>query len=231
MVQASPRTGFIDSTLTRLLARLCATDPRASRHSAADRLSEWTSWTAAISLSAALSGVPAGAQGGRNAAPSDDALEAECRSVRAALARSIAQAHGEAANATPTLVFKPYRQRYLARQQALEAGLGPLRERLRAALAARSPALARLAAVDAVMAQVIDGRERQLLASVPQVLEKHFIRLRDGASTAQDDADATWLNVFQQDARDALLAELDFRYQPIEGLLEALRARQQQASG
>jgi hypothetical protein len=34
---------------------------------------------------------------------------------------------------------------------------------------------------------------------------------------------AAWLDVFRKDMQGVLLAELDIRFQPVEGLLEALR--------
>jgi len=156
--------------------------------------------------------------------------------------------------------FAPYRQRYIARQQAMEAGIGPLRGRLRAVLAAKSPELARLASVDAVMEQALDPQEQRLLATVPSLLEKYFKRLRQGhlATLANeteetDETDqaaqavmgatpapegqgkpssspiqaqpAAWLDAFGKDMQGVLLAELDIRFQPVEGLLEALRAK------
>lgn len=128
------------------------------------------------------------------------------------------QAAPAAPDAPPPLTdFAPYRQRYLARQQAMDAAVGPLRGRLRARLAGKSPAMARLAAVDVVMEQVLGAQERSLLGSVPTLLEKHFKRLRQAAPEG-------WLDAFHQDARDVLLAELELRFQPVDGLLEALRA-------
>jgi len=153
--------------------------------------------------------------------------------------------------------FAPYRQRYIARQQAMEAGIGPLRGRLRAVLAAKSPELARLASVDAVMEQALDPQEQRLLATVPSLLEKYFKRLRQGhlATLAHetDETDqaaqavmgdtpapegpskpssspiqaqpAAWLDAFGKDMQGVLLAELDIRFQPVEGLLDALRAK------
>lgn len=86
MVQVSRRTGFTGSALTRLLAQLSDTDVPESRQALADRLSQWFSWTDAISLSAALDsdlGVAvSGAQG------SDCTEEAqECARLKAALAK------------------------------------------------------------------------------------------------------------------------------------------------
>jgi hypothetical protein len=77
--------------------------------------------------------------------------------------------------------------------------------------------MARLAAVDVVMEQVLGAQERSLLAGVPALLETHFKRLRQAAPDA-------WLDRFRRDAREVLLAELDLRFQPVDGLLEALRA-------
>jgi hypothetical protein len=250
MAQVSGRTGFNGSALVRLLSRLSQVDVREPRQVTADRLSQWFGWTDAISLSAALNGNPAASPSGVRAGAS--AEENECNRVRAALTSAIAQDStfvqkpasaptkadkagkaakatnaspedtaidtpaASAATATPT-DFAPYRQRYLARQQAMDAAVGPLRGRLRARLAGKSPAMARLAAVDVVMEQVLGAQERSLLGSVPTLLEKHFKRLRQAAPEG-------WLDAFHQDARDVLLAELELRFQPVDGLLEALRA-------
>ena len=66
------------------------------------------------------------------------------------------------------------------------------------------------------MAQVLSVQERRLLATVPSLLERHYKRLRD--EHEGDD----WAELFRQDMRAVLLAELDLRMQPVEGLMEAL---------
>jgi hypothetical protein len=226
MAQVSQRTVFNGSALVRLLSRLADTEVREPRQATADRLSQWFGWTDAISLSAALEGVPAAASSRQRAFANTE--ERECARARTALADAIAEDGAAAAAAD----FAPFRRRYLALQQAMEAGIGPLRGRLRVALAARSPAMARLAAVDVVMEQVLAVREHSLLAGVPALLEKHFKRLSgNGASSttaepAGEPQAGEWLHVFRKDMKNVLLAELDFRFQPIEGLLEALRMRQ-----
>lgn len=230
MEQVSRRTGFTGPALIRLLARLADGDVRESRQAFADRLGQWLNWTDAISLSAALNGSPAAAPSGARVGAS--AAEAECARARAALVKAIAEDSTPAPSMSTSADFSPYRRRYLARQQAMEAGIGPLRARLRAMLAAGSPAMARLAGVDAVMEQVLVEHERSLLSTVPVLLEKHFERLRRAAQP-QDEPDTeaqpeAWLDVFRKNMQDLLLAELDFRLQPIEGLLEALRMRQPQ---
>ena len=227
MAQVSQRTVFNGSALVRLLSRLTDADVREPRQATADRLSQWFGWTDAISLSAALDGAVATAAAPSRARASASAEERECVRARAALAKAVAEDGAVAA----AVDFTPFRCRHLALQQAMEAGIGPLRGRLRALLAARSPAMARLAAVDVVMEQVLAAREHSLLASVPALLEKHFTRLRQASpeTTGEPDSEAgagEWLHVFRKDMKNVLLAELDFRFQPIEGLLEALRMRQ-----
>src|SRR5437868_5770758 len=75
---------------------------------------------------------------------------------------------------------------------------------------------------------------RSLLGAVPGLLEGHFARLRQAEQAALAAPQATgestaltpgaWLNVFRKDMRSVLLAELDIRLQPVEGLLAALRS-------
>ncbi|WP_460911260.1 DUF3348 family protein [Paraburkholderia jirisanensis] len=181
--------------------------------------------------------------------------------------------------------FAPFGQQYQAQQQSMETAIDELRNRLRAMLATRGEAHARLALVDATMARALDARERTLLGTVPSMLEAHFVRLRDtaiaaeeAATQARDDEAAhpsadeaengradeaaneamseaankatekvtekaaekatvrgqntaaappasAWLDAFREDMHAVLLAELDVRFQPVEGLLAALRAR------
>ncbi len=248
MVRVSRRAGFTGSALVRWLASLGDLDVPESKQVFADRLSQWLAWTDAIALSAALDGSPAPAPAASGVAKTSiNADEAECARVRAALtsaivrdnalgadkARAISHATDRSVSAdiTPdtTRDFTPHRRRYVARQQAMEASIGPLRARLRTALAGRSPAMARLAAMDAVMEQLLGPREHHLLATVPTLLEKQFDRLARAEPAAHSDTpamDATseWLSAFAHDVQGVLIAELDIRMQPVEGLLAALRS-------
>ena len=94
--------------------------------------------------------------------------------------------------------------------------------------------MGRLAVLDAVMERALGERERSLLANLPVLLAGHFERLRDAAQPLPDDGDGAqaapgapgpWLDVFRKDMQSVLLAELDIRLQPVEGLLAALRTR------
>ena len=118
--------------------------------------------------------------------------------------------------------FATYRQRYSRCQLAMETQIVPLRRRLRATLADRSPALAKLAELDTVMEQVVGARERSLLATVGARLEPRFDQLRVAAGEPSPGV-PPWLEQFRQEMRGLLRAELDLRLQPVEGLLEACR--------
>jgi hypothetical protein len=230
------RTPPIGSAFIRALAALNDVPASAAPDAFAQRLAQWLAWTDAFSLSAALgdaaerSDVPG--FGGHGALVAD---ERELARVRAALTKSIIAAP---AGAEPRRVDRPlagavapiempadfavYRQRYSQCQLAMETQIVPLRRRLRASLADRSSALAKLAELDSVMEQVVGAQERTLLASVAARLEPCFDRLR----ATQDEASSqpgAWLERFRQEMRTLLLAELDLRLQPVEGLLEACR--------
>ena len=237
------RTRFTGAALVRLLAAMDDVDTPASQAPFAERLSQWFGWTEAISLSSALTTGPAAdVRPLGTAVPS--AIEREAVRTRAALvklltedrspARRGASLRRQPASLTPEpppaeIDFQVFRERYQDRQAAMDQAIGPLRRRIRSELTGASPALARLAALDTVMEQVVGGRERVLLANVPLWLEQHFERLRrDARETAADASlppptDAAWLDTFRHDFRDVLLAELDLRMQPVDGLLDALR--------
>ena len=175
------------------------------------------------------------------------AEENECARVRTSLANAIAGDSAlaaaqaaracacAAAAATDAAVdYAVFRQRYLSMQQAMETDIGNLRGRLREMLAARTPAMTRLAVVDAVMERALSARERSLLAAVPALLGGHFERLRQAEQadagrrrkprgTPRRLTPGAWLDVFRKDMQSVLLAELDVRFQPVEGLLAALR--------
>jgi hypothetical protein len=233
-----PLTG---SAFIRALAALNDVHAPASPDAFAQRLAQWLAWTDAFSLSAALSDASARpdvpALAGRAAVSAD---EREFARVRAALVKVIADAPaggaeprrlgrpqaGVAAPAEVPVDFASYRQRYAKCQLAMETQIVPLRRRLRSTLAERSSALAKLAELDTVMEQVVGARERALLATVAGRLEPRFDRWRGAQDDPTSDAPTRpgpWLDRFRQEMRDLLLAELDLRLQPVEGLLEACR--------
>ena len=203
-------------TFIRLLATLTDGDLAAPPSSLSDRLSQWLDWTHALALSTALDGRPADAPG---APMFSDTEEAECANLRVSLAAAIT-AERELPLPAELPDFTVLRPRILTLQRRMQAGTGHLRGRLRDMLANASPDMARLAELDAAMERSLSPREHTLLANVPLLLGAHFERLRTA------DAGGAWLEAFRRDMQSVLLAELDVRFQPVEGLLSALRTCQ-----
>lgn len=232
MVQALHRTPVRGPTFIRLLASLTDAAAPSTPPPLPDRLSQWLDWNQAIALSTALDGRSARA----DSEPFTGEDEDECMRQRAALAQAIVgdpvlaqAAHGEVG-----IDYAIFRQRYLTHQRAMQAATGRLRGKLRDRLAGVSEPMARLATVDAAMELALSPREHALLAGAPRLLGAHFERLRkaaehsaegaEGAELSPGETSAAWLDVFRKDMQSVLLAELDVRFQPVEGLLAALRA-------
>lgn len=227
----SPHTGINSSGLVRLLAGLKIASPSgagAIRPSGADKLGHWLDWTDDIALSAALA--HKGRTTGDGAAPaqpvadianvtaSAQAARAALSSLRAERVQAITAQSLWSAPAGPAgepVDPAPYRHAYQAQQRAMSARCSSLRDLVRQMLVNAGPPLARLAALDAVLDKGLAGRERQLLAALPSLMEKHFKSLHLAQA-------AGWLEAYGQDMQAVLMAELDIRLLPIEGMMQAL---------
>ena len=207
---------FHGARLVRVLARLAAPGVPESRQSLAERLGDWLAVTAALALSLAL-GSPAPENAGEPVAairpdPGRADAAAAARGARDRLRHALeSAASGFDASASD---FPSYRRHHQRMQREMSLRIAPLRRALRAALAARSADLARLAALDAVFEQALAERERGLLASAPVLVGRRFDQLR-GTSDG-------WLATFHDDFRETLAAELELRLQPLDGLIAAL---------
>jgi hypothetical protein len=199
-------TGSVSGTVRKTIGH---PGPTATKHrpSLAQRLAPWLAWSDAIALAGALAAAaPAPASPARAAAAARDAVFAY-EQARHALAQAIDLDEPEGvdlrewpADATPG-------RRYRAHQQAMAARIDPLRRRVRAALAAQSAALGRVAMLDQRIEQALGTRERQLLAALPGWLD-HRLK-RDPAPPHE---------VMQP----LLHAELTHRLQPVGGMLSAM---------
>lgn len=114
--------------------------------------------------------------------------------------------------ADPPASFASYHRYYTAMQVEMDKSIRPFRAALRQALAGLSQPAASLATLDATLEAALAGRERALLAGVPQWLADRF---RDSQGDAADDR-------FRELLRELLLAELELRLLPVAGLLGAL---------
>ncbi len=242
---------FSSSKLVRLLSDWAPAEAQTSRHDFAQRLSQWLNVADAITLHAAHQSIrpvavvkPPVAQ----ALPLT-ALEEDLHRVRTALVKAIV-ASGAAPQARnnrdrsllpqpkgapePDAGFAPYQQRYLDQQRQMALQIEALRGHVRHAVALASARLAQLAAMDAVLEQMLGGREQKAMGAVPAVLERRFAQLRaahqlevDAQPQPDDPAlwrqPGGWQHRFGKELEAALLAELEVRLQPVTGLMEALR--------
>lgn len=245
MARGLPRTSFNSSRLVRLLADFSVTEVAEAKQSFADRLGQWLDFTDAMALYSALN--ENAGHGSTKQASANPAINEEFARLRHALAESITSdgvlKAGNVRIKLPTPAahlavdsaadFSPYHRYYLAHQRDMATGIGPLRGKVRAALAGQSPARQRLAALDAVMDEAMATRERNLLAMVPLLLAKRFEHLykahqaaRGETPVADDPAQwmqpGGWLAAYCRDMQAVLLAELDLRLEPVAGLIEAL---------
>ena len=215
------RRNFSSSKLVRLLGEWAPVDAHASGMDFAERLSLWLNAFDAIGLQAAhqsikaiKTAVPTNTSDARSTRP--QALEEDVQRVRTALVNAI-ERNSLAIDKLPQAdaSYSPYRQRHLELQRRMEQMIAPLRDHVRQTLCRISPKLRKLAALDAVLEQLLAPRAQLLLPEAASLMERRFEHL------AQSD-DAGWLETFGKDWRLALLAELDLRLEPITGLIEAL---------
>lgn len=243
--RSSPPTSFNSAPLVRLLAGLDIANAADSSQTFAERLSHWVAWTDAIALSGALGGAastPACAANTGSGARAS-ALADQLRRVRKELTEAIVQdvmftgakAGPNAADGTleeSDFDLGTYRRHYLAHQRAMEERIGELRQHARAVASQLSPELGRLAVLDAAMDNALAQHQRRVLANVPVMLERRFKNMRKSRQQAASAAGvvvAPRAPTRRQRSpaagpamQNILLAELETRLQPVEGMIEAL---------
>jgi hypothetical protein len=245
MTRALPRTNFHSSRLIRCLADLDLADAIGPGHAFAEKLGLWLDFTDAINLfsahNASAPDLPMRTQSLKGIAPGDEvarlrtslaqAITKSC-SLSQSKARTPANAPVKEVPMDLTAIFEPYRRTYLALQRDMELAIQPLRARVRELLARTSPALMKLAALDAAFDSILKEREGKLLGTVPLLLEQRFTQQFKShqqtlIETGQADNPALWLQAgswlarFGNELKTVLLAELDLRLQPTIGLVEA----------
>ncbi|HEY0826010.1 MAG TPA: DUF3348 family protein [Ramlibacter sp.] len=209
------RSTFGSSPLVRTLGEWSPVDAGACGMDFAERWSLWLNAFDAIRLQAAHQAIrairsPAAPPVTQRRASRTGDLAEDLRRLRATLARAIAQPveAGEAAG------YAPWQQRHAELQRQTDLLLGPLREHVRQVLSGTSARLHRLAAMDAALESMLAPREQAILPAVGALLERRHAQLREAGR--QQDFDNEW--------RQAQLAELDLRLAPVAGLVEALGA-------
>jgi hypothetical protein len=177
----------------------------------AERMSLWFGALDAIRLQAAQQSLRAikAAESGQRADTEHQvrALVQDFQRVRTVLAAAIAEG-GVAADGR----YAPYRERHLQLQRHMDDMIVPLRDRARQALSRASAGLRQLAVLDATLEDMLAPRAHKLLPTLAGLIERRFEQLRVDEQ----------LDNFEKDWRQALLAELELRLEPVAGLIDAL---------
>ncbi len=128
--------------------------------------------------------------------------------------------------------FEPYLQFYAARQREIELKFQYLLSYVRDAAAGFSPRLARLVALESSLGDTLAAYGRQLFAGVPGLLQSRFEALSEAPPYVEiapeeecapgDEGPPAWLQTFGAEMQELLLAELEVRLLPVQGLIEAL---------
>ncbi len=116
-----------------------------------------------------------------------------------------------------------YQAFYVAQQKDMSAKIQGLRTYMREVLSATSPSMAKLALVDKTLEETIGFPLRGGFSAMSKVVQQYTQRLE---SEWQDDAQQELFQErgssdFLNELHQLLLAELDLRLQPIQGMLDA----------
>ncbi len=249
------RSNFNSSKLVRLLGDWQLADVDVSGPDFAERLSLWLGAFDAMKLHAVHQAVKtmAGERFDLSRPRKKTPVEDEFHRVKALMVKAITEtpftpvrgAHfdkqgrpieaGAETTVATAVDYAPYRQRYLDQQHQMDMRINALRAHVRGLVSQVSPRLKQLAALDAVMGDMLAEREHKLLTTLPGLLKKRFEHLRQTHQqklvAVQQPDDPTlwrrpggWLNTFSAELHEVLLAELDVRLGPVMGLIEALNA-------
>lgn len=211
----SPSLSVGAPPVARLLARMAGRTAVPPADGPVGRLGGWIDWPHAVKLSRALD-APAAAPGEGRIDDTDEWVE-RAAAERAALAAEIAAGPAEPPSGPEPELF---RQHVRTVQRGIQSSCARLRGELQEQLACGSPAQAHLAAVDSAMEAALSPREQILLASVPDLVAA---RLGSLLADSPESGHPDQLRGFHKEVRDLLLAELELRFLPIDGLLAALR--------
>jgi hypothetical protein len=231
-------TLFGSSPLVRAFGAWMPADAQATGADAAERLAHWVGPLDAIRLQAVHHALRASTAGGASSHANTKAattLAEDVERARGVLARAIAQDPLRLAAVPPgeDAGYGPWQQRHIELQRQMAQMLGALRDHARQAVSRASPRLRQLAVLDAAFEELLAAREQSLLPTTLTLLERRYHQLRKANAAAVSTGDegeapapataAGWLATFATDWRQALLAELELRLEPVAGLLDALR--------
>lgn len=204
---------------------------------AAQRLADSMGWMDAVALAQTLGATePVSAPASATASAPDAALlqaaqatahavVARCRAALLASFTDPALLRGGTPPGSSALeAVAPFRQHHVQQQRAMAARLPPLRALLREQISAASPRLAQLAALDAVLESALHDIQQQRLAALPSMLQQRGLGLKPADQHGPEAwPPQGWRAQLWADLQRLLQAELALRWQPLQGLADALQ--------
>ena len=243
MTRALTRTNFHSSHLVRTLCDLAVLETAGHEIAFGEKLGLWIDFADAIALTRVLNASVKDVHPA-TLATEGSPVQAEFTKARANLEGAVTKSSApntgrmRAELSLPKLdlplddpkVYTPFRRYHQAHQRDMENNVRSVRAKVRDGVAAQSPTLRQLVALDAAFDGILGEREARLLSTIPSLMEKRFNQLRKAHLQTQpiDDSPDQWMKPgawmarFCTELQTVLLAELDLRLQPAVGLLEAL---------
>jgi hypothetical protein len=126
--------------------------------------------------------------------------------------------------------YEPYGRFYAAHQREMGGKIQRLRAQVREAVRGGSAELAQLVVLDEALGDTLTLHSRKFFAAIPRLLARRYAHLLNEYTVACDNPQnnsGSWselLELFCQDMQSVLLAEVEARLLPTQGLIEALHS-------
>jgi hypothetical protein len=175
---------------------------------------------------------------------SEEAITAEFLQVRNAIVASIIKSFeegtglrriklprpGPEAPADAASGYEPYGRFYASHQREMDSKIQQLRKQVREAARGASAELAQLVVLDEALGDTLTVHSRKFFAAIPGLLARRYAHLLNEYTVACDNpqgSSGSWpelLELFCQNMQSLLLAEVEARLLPTQGLIEALHS-------
>lgn len=225
-----------------MLGELAVSDAEVSHQHFAQRLGQLIDLSHSVNISRVH------AQRSANAftasTESDEAITAEFLQVRNAIVASIIKSFEDGtglrriklpqsdpeAPADAASGYEPYGRFYAAHQREMDNKIQQLRKQVREAAQGASAELAQLVVLDEALGDTLTVHSRKFFAAIPGLLARRYAYLLNEYTVASDNPQGnsgSWpelLELFCQNMQSLLLAEVEARLLPTQGLIEALHS-------
>lgn len=240
MIQAAVPGSLNGSRLVRLLSGLAGTTVETSPGKFTERLGDLIDLSDSISISLAHGKLPAG--GFKPGIVSARVAREDAQRVRSSMENAISRSFSPGGRPTRVKLpaadgpipqdekaaLEPYLKFYEAHQRDISFRSQNLHAQTRDAVAGLSPDLARLATLDAALAKTLLAPTREFFSAIPKILQGRFGLLFGDYVEAlgeQVEDRTLWLQLHEQfcaELRSLLMAEIEARLLPVQGLLESI---------